>query len=143
MLTSGDSKEGLLKTIDPVKGGKSDLDDGVEQKPSKSRIKKKKKERSEVTYILKFLNLIVGASFLAFAVYCYMYGFESEGLAKNAIVLRYVMPAYIGISGLIILLIECRIGFVIRNMRFFYNYFGRGIFNIYAGVMPLTLITNF
>jgi hypothetical protein len=53
------------------------------------------------------------------------------------------MPAYIGISGIIILAIECRIGFVIRNMRFFYNYFGRGIFNIYAGVMPLTLIANF
>jgi hypothetical protein len=28
-------------------------------------------------------------------------------------------------------------------MRFFYNYFGRGIFNIYAGVMPLTMISNF
>jgi hypothetical protein len=72
-----------------------------------------------------------------------MYGFESEELAKNTIILRYIMPAYIGISGVIIFAIECRIGFVIRNMRFFYNYFGRGIFNIYAGVMPLTLIANF
>jgi COPI associated protein len=64
-------------------------------------------------------------------------------LAKNAVVLRYVMPAYIGISGLIIFMIECRIGFVVRNMRFFYNYFGRGLFNIYAGVMPMTMIANF
>ncbi len=53
------------------------------------------------------------------------------------------MPAYIGISGLIIFMIECRIGFVVRNMRFFYNYFGRGIFNIYAGIMPMTMIANF
>lgn len=53
------------------------------------------------------------------------------------------MPAYIGISGVIIIAIECRIGLVVRNMRFFYNYFGRGIFNVYAGVMPLTLISNF
>jgi hypothetical protein len=32
------------------------------------------------------------------------------------------------------------IGFIVRNMRFFYNYFGRGFFNIYVGIMPLTLI---
>lgn len=89
------------------------------------------------------MNLVVGTAFVAFAVYCYMYNFDSEGLAKNAVILRYVMPAYIGISGLIIVTIECRIGFVVRNMRFFYNYFGRGIFNVYAGVMPLTLISDF
>jgi hypothetical protein len=53
------------------------------------------------------------------------------------------MPAYIGISGLIILAIECRIGVIVRNMRFFYNYFGRGLFNIYAGVMPLMMISDF
>jgi len=96
-----------------------------------------------LTYILKFLNIIVGLAFVAFSVSCYMYGFESEQLSKNAIVLRYVMPAYIGLSGLIILTIECRIGFVVRNMRFFYNYFGRGVFNIYAGIMPLCMISNF
>ena len=27
-------------------------------------------------------------------------------------------------------------------MRFLYNYFGRGVFNIYVGIMPLTLIDN-
>lgn len=56
--------------------------------------------------------------------------------------LRYLMPAYIGISGLIIILIECRIGFIIRNLRFLYNYFGRGVFNIYAGGMPAMMITD-
>lgn len=106
-------------------------------------MKKNKHERSELTYILKILNLLVGAAFLAFSVYCYQYGFDSEQLNQNAVVLRYVMPAYIGLSGLIILTIECRIGFVVKNMRFFYNYFGRGLFNVYAGIMPLTMISNF
>ena len=27
-------------------------------------------------------------------------------------------------------------------MRFLYNYFGRGLFNIYVGVMPLSMIRN-
>lgn len=53
------------------------------------------------------------------------------------------MPAYVGLSGLIILLIECRVGFMVRNMHFLYNYFGRGFFNIYAGVMPLMMINSF
>lgn len=53
------------------------------------------------------------------------------------------MPAYIGLSGLVIMCIECRVGVVVRNLRFFYNYFGRGVFNLYAGIMPLTLISNF
>ena len=51
-----------------------------------------------------------------------------------------ILPAYISVSGLLILLIECNIGFIIRNMRFLYNYFGRGFFNIYVGVMPLSMI---
>ena len=49
------------------------------------------------------------------------------------------MPAYIGLSGLIICLVECRVGFMVRNLKFFYNYFGRGLFNLYAGGMPLML----
>lgn len=50
------------------------------------------------------------------------------------------MPGYIAISGLIILAIEMHIKVICRNMRFLYNYLGRGLFNIYVGVMPLTLI---
>lgn len=56
--------------------------------------------------------------------------------------LRVLMPAYIGISGLIIILIECRIGFIVRNLQFLYNYFGRGLFNLYAGGMPLMFIND-
>lgn len=29
---------------------------------------------------------------------------------------------------------------MVRNMRFLYNFIGRGIFNIYVGVMPLCLL---
>lgn len=78
---------------------------------------------------------------MAFAGYCYYIGIDSLNI--DAQILKYVMPAYIGLSGLIILLIECRVAFLIRNMRFLYNYFGRGLFNIYAGAMPLMLIKNF
>lgn len=53
------------------------------------------------------------------------------------------MPAYIGLSGLIILLIECRMVLMVQYMRFLYNYIGRGLFNIYAGIMPLMMISNF
>lgn len=53
-----------------------------------------------------------------------------------------MMPAYIGISGLIIVMIECRIGILVRNLSFFYNYFGRGLFNLYAGGMPLMFIND-
>lgn len=56
--------------------------------------------------------------------------------------MELILPGYIGVSGLLILLIECKIGFIIRNMRFLYNYFGRGLFNIYVGVMPLNLIRD-
>lgn len=31
---------------------------------------------------------------------------------------------------------------MVRNLRFFYNYFGRGLFNVYAGLMPLMLIND-
>jgi hypothetical protein len=54
-----------------------------------------------------------------------------------------MMPAYVGLSGLIIITMECRIGFMVRNLKFFYNYFGRGVFNIYAGGMPLMMIYDF
>lgn len=31
---------------------------------------------------------------------------------------------------------------MVRNLSFFYNYFGRGVFNIYAGGMPLMLVND-
>lgn len=50
------------------------------------------------------------------------------------------MPGYIVFSGLIILAIEMHIKFICRNMKFLYNFFGRGLFNIYVGIMPLNLL---
>lgn len=54
--------------------------------------------------------------------------------------MEFILPAYIAFSGLVILLIECNIKIIVRNMRFLYNFFGRGFFNIYVGVMPLSLL---
>lgn len=31
---------------------------------------------------------------------------------------------------------------MVRNLSFFYNYFGRGLFNLYAGGMPLMFIND-
>lgn len=150
MLTRDDTNVGLLEEGSPKKAAPKvsqisdkDEDEAPKPKQGKKKEKGKGKQRSEVTYVLKVLNLLVGAAFLAFSIFCYGYGFDGEDIDKNALVLKYVMPAYIGISGLIILAIECRIGAIVRNMRFFYNYFGRGLFNIYAGVMPLMMISDF
>lgn len=78
MLNKNDSKEGLLQNDSEVNS--SAIDDRVDSKKTKSKIRRDKEERSEVTYILKILNLVVGGSFLAFSVFCYMYGFEAEDL---------------------------------------------------------------
>jgi hypothetical protein len=88
------------------------------------------------------LNLIVGLSYLGFAVFFYSNSNQEENLQKRGFMIRWLMPAYIGISGLIVLLVECRIGFMVRNLSFFYNYFGRGLFNLYAGGMPLMFIND-
>lgn len=89
--------------------------------------------------MLKFFNIIIGILLLAFGVYCY-YGFNDQ--TKSLQFLGFILPGYIVLSGLIILSVEMHIGFICRNMKFLYNYFGRGFFNIYAGIMPLALIDN-
>ena len=88
--------------------------------------------------MLKFFNVIIGIAVISFAVYCYIGGSDWTSSTLNFVEL--ILPGYIGFSGLIILAIECHIKFMVRNMKFLYNYFGRGLFNIYVGVMPLTLI---
>lgn len=76
-----------------------------EEEKAPVKVPKKKKERSEVTYILKTLNLIVGISYLAFAIFCYSTDGLEENLQNRGFMLRWMMPAYIGISGLVIILI--------------------------------------
>lgn len=85
------------------------------------------------------MNILIGLGVVAFGAACY-YFFEDK--TKQLSLLGAILPGYIAFSGLIILLIECNIGFMIRNMRFLYNFIGRGLFNIYVGIMPLSMITK-
>lgn len=52
--------------------------DKDEVEKGKKDYKRKKSKRSELTYILKFLNFVVGLVFLAFSIYCYSYGLDSK-----------------------------------------------------------------
>lgn len=88
---------------------------------------------------MKIFNIFVGLIVVAFGVVCYTF-FKDYTPKQNFV--GFILPGYIAVSGFLILLIELNIGFIIRNMRFLYNYFGRGIFNIYVGVMPLCLIVD-
>ena len=58
-----------------------------------------------MTWILKVMNFVVGAVYLGFAVYCYIYGFKEDRFRKKALFMQWLMPAYLGLSGLVILLI--------------------------------------
>ena len=109
---------------------------------TKSKPKKDNDSKAEkrFTLILKMFNIVLGILLTAFGVYCY-YGVNDEDL-KNFKLIGYIMPGYLAFSGLVILAIEMHIGFICRNMKFLYNYFGRGFFNIYVGIMPLTLLDN-
>jgi hypothetical protein len=88
--------------------------------------------------VLKIFNIFLGILLTAFGVYCY-YGVNDEDLS-NFKLIGYIMPGYLAFSGLVIIAIEMHIGIICRNMKFLYNYFGRGFFNIYVGIMPLTLL---
>lgn len=87
--------------------------------------------------MLKFFNIIIGLGVIAFGAACYKF-FNEE--TQNLDFVGIILPGYISFSGLLIVLLECNIGIIIRNMKFLYNYIGRGLFNIYVGVMPLSLI---
>ena len=49
------------------------LDDEADNRESKNH---KKSKRSELTYILKVLNFLVGIAYIVFAGYCYAYGYQ-------------------------------------------------------------------
>jgi hypothetical protein len=105
-------------------------------------IKKKRKKRRRTRNLLMCLNF----SILLLEFFCSL----SEYIATTVSMIKqkalqflgFILPGYIVLSGLIILSVEMHIGFICRNMKFLYNYFGRGFFNIYAGIMPLALIDN-
>lgn len=85
--------------------------------------------------------MIIGLCVIGFGVSCYKF-FDKDSKISEQDFVGIILPGYISFSGLLIVLIECNIGFIIRNMRFLYNFLGRGLFNIYVGVMPLSLIRN-
>ena len=85
------------------------------------------------------MNIIIGLGVVGFGVSCYFF-FNDD--VQNLEFVGIILPGYIAFSGLIILLIECNIGFMVRNMKFLYNFIGRGLFNIYVGVMPLSMIRS-
>ena len=137
------ANEGLLESKDDTirdTRGEGKVDEATS--PKLRHKKTKRRQRSEITYFLKTINLIVGLAYIGFSVFFYIRNEQKDESQNRGLVLRWVMPGYIGLSGLIIVLIECRIGLMVRNLRFFYNYFGRGVFNLYAAGMPLMLITN-
>lgn len=117
----------------------SDNDKASKIKNKKKKNKNKNKDDAQFTSILKIFNFFVGIIVVGFGIICYTV-FKDDTPKQNFV--GFILPGYIAVSGFLILLIELNIKFIIRNMRFLYNYFGRGIFNIYVGVMPLCLISN-
>lgn len=79
---------------------------------------------------------------MVFAIFCYSSVLDVNVFNGSAQILIHVMPAYIGLSGLILLIVECRMMLMLQHMSFLYHYMGRGFFNIYAGIMPLMLIAD-
>jgi hypothetical protein len=78
---------------------------------------------------------------IAFSVYSYIgnnYEKKPSFFDDPSLV---VLPAYIALSGLIILAVECNIKIIVRNMKFLFHYLGRGIFNIYVGILCYALVT--
>jgi hypothetical protein len=73
--------------------------------------------------------------------FLYFFAFLEE-IKGSSWIGGYIMPWYIAFSGLIVILIEFNIKIIVRNMKFLYNYIGRGFFNIYIGVMPIILIPS-
>lgn len=51
------------------------------------------------------VNIIVGLTYIAFAVFFYLNDGEDSDSQNRGFFVRWGMPAYIGISGLIIVLI--------------------------------------
>jgi len=89
--------------------------------------------------ILRTFGMIIGVCIIGFGVYSYFSNdFTAAGL-KNDFAVR-ILPFYIGFSGVLILGIECGVGFLRRSMKFLTKMIGRGIFSIYVGLMCLCII---
>ena len=68
------------------------------------RSRKKKKDNTQFTTVLKFFNIVVGIAVIGFGVFCYIGGNQEDKKTKNTVdFVNLIMPGYIALSGLIIL----------------------------------------
>lgn len=101
----------------------------------------KKKKETEFTQILRVFNVLLALAIVGFSIYCYVGFRDSENVPSflNDPSMT-VLPAYVGLAGLIILAVEFNIRLIVRNMKFLHHYFGRGIFNIYVGILCFAMV---
>ncbi|EDK31221.1 COPI associated protein (macronuclear) [Tetrahymena thermophila SB210] len=79
---------------------------------------------------LKIFNIIVSIVLMVFGVFRYFN--LSLSIDQPWLVFQ---PAYMILFGIILLLSELKVKFIIDNLRFLSNYIGRGIFIIYLSTM--------
>ncbi|KAL4490289.1 hypothetical protein ABPG72_004328 [Tetrahymena utriculariae] len=92
---------------------------------------------SSLKTTLKVFNIIVSIILMIFGVFRY---FNLQfSIDEPWIVFQ---PAYMILFGIILLLSELKIQFVIENLKFLSNYVGRGIFIIYLSTMVTGNLTG-
>lgn len=87
--------------------------------------------------------MLLAMGVVGFSIYCYVGYKDSDNVPPflNDPSMT-VLPAYVALAGLIILAVEFNIKVIVRNMKFLYHYFGRGIFNIYVGVLCFAMVKH-
>lgn len=96
------------------------------------------------TKVLKIFNITISIITIAFSVYCY-FGFSPSTTGGGFNIddpSMIILPGYVALSGLIILAVESEAKIVHRNMSFLLNYIGRGIYNIYVGLLCLAMVSG-
>lgn len=89
--------------------------------------------------ILRTFGMVVGICIIGFGVFSYLSTDFSAASMKKDLAMR-ILPFYIAFSGLIILGVECGIGFLRNSMKFLTKMIGRGIFSIYVGLMCMCVV---
>ena len=109
---------------------------------SSESFRPRRRRSTEFTQVVRFFNILLATTIVGFGIYWY-FGFKSGGgatLLDDPSML--ILPGYVALSGLIILGVEFNIRLVVRNMRFLHHYLGRGVFNIYVGLLCFALVTS-
>lgn len=92
--------------------------------------------------MLRFFNIVLSLIIIGFSIYCYVGKKiqDDHSIFQDPSII--VLPAYVALAGLIILCVEFNIGFVVRNMKFLFHYLGRGIFNVYVGILCFAMVRD-